>query len=136
MFSLLCPPSLFSISRHLTQQKKHSRSERKKRVGFVSSLIGGDEPHGLLVLDVIRSLKGLFDFFVVSVGSKPPTKPFFDATNGNVFTTGYTDYKAREVLNSLELDCIVYIEAMNDAIVHFLGYQRFAAVQILVMGRY
>ena len=69
MFALLCPPSLFEMAGHLGQSNSASTSnsstskEQKKRVGFVSSLIGGDEPHGLLVLDIMRSLKNLFDFF-------------------------------------------------------------------------
>ena len=134
MFSLLCPSQLFEVSPHLADILSSKSHQRKKRIGFVSSLIGGDEPHGLLVLDVIRSLQGLFEFFVVSVGSKPPSSDFFHATNGNVFQVGYDDNAARNLLKSLELDCLVYAEAMNEAIVYFLGYQRFAKVQILVMG--
>ena len=86
-------------------------------------------------MDIIRSLKNsdLFDFYVVSVGSKPLSQEFLSSANG-VFNAGYDDAKARSVLKSLELDCLVYCESMNDPIVHFLGYQRFADVQILVMG--
>lgn len=90
---------------------------------------------GLLILDIMQSLKNsdLFDFYVVSVGSKPLSQDFLSSANG-VFNVGYDDAKARSVLKSLELDCLVYCESMNDPIVHFLGYQRFAEVQILVMG--
>ena len=51
-----------------------------------------------------------------------------------VFYVGFNELEAGKVLKSLELDCLVYAESMNDPIVHFLGYQRFAQVQILVMG--
>lgn len=142
MFTLLCPASLFEIAGHLDDKERAPSAQfpagnlRKKRVGFVSSLIGGDEPHGLLILDILRSLKDLFDFYVVSIGSKPLSDEFLQHANGGVFAVGYDEVQARNVLKSLELDCLVYAESMNDPIVHFLGYQRFSDVQILVMGRY
>lgn len=134
MFTELCSPSLFQLAPHLLAPPNNPT--KKKRVGFVSSLIGGDEPHGLLVLDVIRSLTptGLFEFFVVSAGSKVPSADFFKTTNGNVFTTGFDGKAAEKLLQSLELDCLVYCESMNEATLHFLGHQRYASTQILVMG--
>lgn len=142
MFALLCPPSLFEVAGHLANidrvrsTQSHAINVQKKRVGFVSSLIGGDEPHGLLVLDIIRSLKRLFDFYVVSIGSKPLSNEFLQHASGGVFAVGYDEVQARQVLSSLQLDCLVFAESMNDPIVHFLGYQRFAAIQILVQGRW
>ena len=135
MFTELCPPNLFEVAPHLSTQRNKPPKE-KKRVGFISSLIGNDEPHGLLVLDVIRSLSSTnyFEFFVISNGSKAPSEDFYRVTNGKVFITGFDDNKAKELLKSLELDCLVYLEAMNDAIMYFLGYQRYAEVQILAMG--
>lgn len=135
MFTELCPPELFEVSPHL-MTSNNKTTNTKKKVGFISSLIGDDEPHGLLVLDVIRSLSSTnyFDFFVISNGPKAPSSEFYRVTNGNVYATGFDDYKARELLKSLELDCLVYLEAMNDAMMYFLGYQRFAKVQILAMG--
>ena len=132
MFSLLCPASLFEVAGHLARTK--AGNTHRKRVGFVSSLIGGDEPHGLLIVDILRSnLRDLFDFFVVSIGSKPLTTAFSGLAT--TFQVGYDEVRARHVLRSLELDCLVYAESMNDPIVHFLGYQRFAEVQVLLMGR-
>ena len=138
MFSLLCPPSLFEVANHLVSGENNAISSsngQKKRVGFVSSLIGGDEPHGLLVLDIIRSLKGtgLFEFYVVSAGSKPLSQEFYEHSNG-VYSIGFDEFQARAVLKSLELDCLIYLESMNEAMVHLLGYQRYAREQILVMG--
>jgi len=132
MFALLCPPSLFEVSPHLARKDRITK-QRMKRIGFVSSLIGGNEPHGLLVLDVIRSLKGLFQFYVVSIGSKTLTTEFHTVSDG-AYEVGYDSRAARTLLMSLELDCLVFAEAMNEAIVYSLGYQRFAPVQVLVMG--
>lgn len=132
MFTMLCPELLFEIAGHLSTPSPEC-NVKKKRVGFVSSLIGGDEPHGLLVLDILKSLKYLFDFYVVSIGSKPLSEEFLNHATG-VYVVGYDEVKAREVLKSLELDCLVYAESMNSPIVYFLGYQRFARVQILVQG--
>ncbi|KAL3787058.1 hypothetical protein HJC23_011742 [Cyclotella cryptica] len=141
MFTELCPSALFEVSSHLVTPNNESTatmepSEEKRRVGFISSFIGDDEPHGLLVLDVIRSLSrtDIFDFFVISIGAKSPSSEFYRAAKGNVYTTGFDDSKARNLLKSLKLDCLVYLEAMNDATIYFLGYQRYAQVQILVMG--
>ena len=126
MFILLCPDSLFEVADHLVKIADRSLStpssttgEHKKRVGFVSSLIGGDEPHGLLILDILRSLKDLFSFYLISIGSKPLSDEFLNYAS--VFSVGYNEVQARNVLKSLELDCLVYMESMNDPIVHFLG---------------
>ncbi|KAL3758952.1 hypothetical protein ACHAWU_003023 [Discostella pseudostelligera] len=132
LFTHLCPDSLFEIAGHLTTPQPAFNSQ-KKRVGFISSLMGGDEPHGLLVLDIMRSLKNLFDFYVVSIGSKPLSEEFVHHASG-VFAVGYDEVSAKNVLKSLELDCLVYAESMNSPIVYFLGYQRFAHIQILVQG--
>ena len=132
MFTLLCPASLFEVAGHLSTPLSAANSH-KKRVGFVSGLIGGDEPHGLLILDIMRSLKNLFDFYVVNIGSKPVSEEFLHHAYG-VYDVGYDEVKAQHVIKSLELDCLVYAESMNSPIVYFLGYQRFAHVQILVQG--
>jgi protein O-GlcNAc transferase len=42
--------------------------------------------------------------------------------------------ETKKILHSLELDCLIFLEAMNTASMYFLGYQRFADVQVLVMG--
>eukprot|EP00985_Skeletonema_marinoi_P009089 scaffold4188_cov138-Skeletonema_marinoi.AAC.2 len=133
MFTLLCPDELYEISPHLNPTNQR-QTRPKKRVGIISSLIGGDEPHGLLVQPVVRDLKNIFDFVIISVGSKQPSQEFFKATDGNVFSTGYDETETKQLLHSLELDCLIYLEAMNTAQLYFLGYQRFAEVQVLVMG--
>eukprot|EP00957_Ditylum_brightwellii_P057704 4375595-Ditylum_brightwellii.AAC.1 len=94
---------------HVTQERR-----QKLRVGFISSLFGGDAPH-------------------VGIGSKKPSRDFVDAT-AEYFHVGYYDELAREVLISQKLDCLVFAEMQNEAIAHFLGYYRFAPIQILVMG--
>ena len=114
MFTHLCPDELYEISPHLIPIPNHQRQVRpKKRVGIISSLIGGDEPHGLLVQPVVRHLQNTFDFFIVSVGSKPPSEEFYKITNGNVFNTGYDEVETKKILHSLELDCLIYLEVMN-----------------------
>ena len=133
MFTLLCPDALYETLPHLAPPSPR-QVRPKKRVGIISSLIGGDEPHGLLVQPVVRDLKNIFDFFVVSVGSKQPSQEFYKITNGNVFNTGYDEMETKQTLHSLELDCLIFLEAMNTAQLYFLGFQRFAEVQVLIMG--
>ncbi len=133
MFTLLCPEELFEVSPHLALTSPR-QVRPKKRVGIISSLIGGDEPHGLLVQPVVRDLKNIFDFYIISVGSTEPSEEFYKVPDGNVFSTGYNEMETKQTLHSLELDCLIFLEAMNTAQLYFLGYQRFAEVQILVMG--
>ena len=134
MFGKLCSPSLFEIAPHLAHSSSRNVDKnKKKRIGFVSSLIGGDEPHGLLFLDIIRSLGDMFDFYVVSIGSKTLSEDFVRYST-EAYSIGYDDSRARSLLKSLELDCLVFGEMMNDPIAYFLGYQRYASVQILVQG--
>ena len=47
---------------------------------------------------------------------------------------GRNDAYASALLVSLKLDCVVFAEGMNEAMIYFLAFQRFAPVQILVMG--
>ena len=134
MFEQLCAPSLLEIAPHLALPDEEAFGKSaKKRVAFVSSLIGGDEPHGLLFLDIIKSLRDMFDFYVVSIGSKALSDKFLKYATA-AYSVGYDDSRARSLLKSLELDCLIFGEVMNDPIVYFLGYQRYASVQILVQG--
>jgi len=86
-------------------------------------------------MDVIRRLpKKYFNVVAVMIGVKEPTQDFIDAISGNYFQVGYNDALARRILMKEELDCLVFAEMQNEAVIHFLGYQRFAPVQVLVMG--
>jgi predicted O-linked N-acetylglucosamine transferase (SPINDLY family) len=98
-------------------------------------LFGGNEPHGLLLIDIIRRLpKELFESIAIGLGNKPPSESFLDAVSGNYFSVGYNEEYAKNLLSSQEFDCIVFAENLNDGTMHFLAYNRFAPVQILVMG--
>ena len=90
---------------------------------------------GLLLIDVIRRLpKNIFQVVAVGIGPKKPSQDFLDAVLENFHSVGYNDDLARRVLSNEELDCLVFVEMQNEAVVHFLGYQRFAPIQVLVMG--
>ena len=90
---------------------------------------------GLLLIDVIRRLpKKAFVIMAVGIGAKKPSDDFVDALSGNYHSVGYNDVLARRLLMNEELDCLIFAEMQNEAVVHFLGYQRFAPIQILVMG--
>lgn len=122
---------------HQNGSHDHSSSppREKIRIVFVSCLFGGNEPHGQLVLDVIKSLPSrIFESVAVSVGLKLPLPNFIEAVNGKVFSVGRDKEKAREVISSQRPDCVVFVENINNGIMHFLAYERFAPVQILLMG--
>eukprot|EP00592_Proboscia_alata_P016953 CAMPEP_0194395942 /NCGR_PEP_ID=MMETSP0174-20130528/124703_1 /TAXON_ID=216777 /ORGANISM="Proboscia alata, Strain PI-D3" /LENGTH=810 /DNA_ID=CAMNT_0039191933 /DNA_START=266 /DNA_END=2697 /DNA_ORIENTATION=+ len=156
MYEYVCPSELFQLAPHLSDLQESERclpyqscvysempaktvrgkdAVQKLRIGFVSSHFGINEPHGLLLIDVIRRLPpDKFYSMAVGVGPISPSKDFVDALSGEYFAAGYSDSLARRILMSQKLDCLIFAEMQNEAILHFLGFQRFAPVQILVMG--
>ena len=133
LVSLEAAPLISSNIIHSNQRDAH-RSD-KIRIAFVSSHFGGNEPHGLLVIDVIRRLpRSKFECFAIGIGKKKPSKEFLSAVSENYYHVGHNEAQAQDILSSLRLDCLVFGEILNEAILYFLSFQRFAPVQILVMG--
>lgn len=107
----------------------------KLRIVFISSHFGGNEPHGLLMIDVIRRLPSkLFECIAIGVGRKAPSTAFINALNGNYHGVGTNDQTVRDLVTSLEPDCLIFGEVMNDGTLFTLAQNRFAPIQILVMG--
>ena len=107
----------------------------KLRIVFISSHFGGNEPHGLLMIDVIRRLPSdMFESIAIGTGTRVPSKAFVDAVYGNYHGIGSNDLSARELMSSLKPDCVVFGEVMNDGTLFTLAQTRFAPIQILVMG--
>lgn len=60
--------------------------ETKIRIAFVSSHFGGNEPHGLLLVDVMRRLPSeKFECIAIGIGSKQPGEAFIDS-HGNYYS--------------------------------------------------
>ena len=121
---------------HQSTLANHSIESKRRRgklnIYFVSSHFGGDEPHGLLLIDVIRRIPSrLFEVSVVVVGPKEVSNEFKKAINGRIVRTGYDEVLARHTLFESQADCIVFAEMQNEATLHFLGYQRFAPIQVV-----
>ncbi len=135
---LYAPPAIISsdMTSWLAPKRSEEHSIRSKvRVAFVSCLLGGNEPHGQLVLNVIKSLpSSIFESIAVSVGQKLPLPNFVEAVGGHVFSVGRDIEKARYIISSQTPDVVVFVENINHGIMHFLAYERFAPVQILLMG--
>lgn len=107
----------------------------KLRIVFFSSHLGGNEPHGLLIIDVIRRLPSrIFECIAIGVGTKAPSQEFIAAVNGNYFGVGTNDHRAVELLAQLAPDCLVFGEVMNEGMLYFLAQNRFAPIQVLLMG--
>jgi len=105
-----------------------------KRIVFVSCLFGGDEPHGLLILDVLKRLpKDIFEIIAMGVGVKRPESEFLDAVAA-YYHVGNDSTKASILLTSLQPNCVVFMEHVNNGIMQFLLFQRYAEIQILCMG--
>ena len=123
---------------HLNFNKLISESENERsklRIIFMSSHFGGNEPHGLLLLDVIRRLPtNLFECIAFGIGTKEPSHAFISAVNGNYYSIGTNDDRARELLRLLKPDCLVFGEILNEGLLFFLAQTRFAPLQVLAMG--
>lgn len=123
---------------HLTFTKmlmQGVNTRSKLRIIFISSHFGGNEPHGLLLLDVIRRLpSSLFECFAIGVGTKNPSQTFIESVNYKYFGVGTNDRHTRELLIELSPDALVFGEVMNEGMLFSLAQTRFAPIQILVMG--
>lgn len=75
-----------------------------------------------------------FECIAIGIGSTQPGEDFIDSVSGNYYGVGRNDAYAIKLLSSLALDCVVFAESMNEALIYFLAFQRFAPVQVLVMG--
>ena len=107
----------------------------KKLIVFVSCLIGGNEPHGQLVREVIRRLPSrLFEASAIGIGSIPPADDFISVLSGNFYSAGNDRERVRSILSSLRPDALIFIENLNSPIMHYLAYERFAPIQVLLMG--
>jgi predicted O-linked N-acetylglucosamine transferase (SPINDLY family) len=116
-------------------QDENEKKRSRLRIVFISSHFGGNEPHGLLLIDVIRRLPSkLFECIAIGVGTKEPSRRFVDAVNGKFYGVGSNDRRARELLQSLKPDCLVFGEVLNEGFLFFLAQTRFAPLQVLVMG--
>ena len=108
---LLGPASLLSATAGCNPAGREKAENRKKRIGFISSLFGSGEPHGLLLRNVISSLnKTNYEIYVVSVGSVSPLDAVIYSKADEVIAVGYEWSVARRVLEELELDVLVFGE--------------------------
>jgi len=151
MYTKLCPTSLFEISPHLAQYSTPllaksqnvpiahpspiNQNRDKFRIGFISCKFGIDEPHGLLLIDVVRRLpRNIFETVAFSHGVKSPSQEFVDVFSEGFYHVGHDENRMRTYLKAAELDCLVFGETQNEASVYFQGFQRYAPIQIAVMG--
>lgn len=115
---------LLGVARHLVKNKvddddeKNAKKEKKKKgkfkIAFVSSMFHQGEPHGLLLIDVIKSVPSVhFEKTLVSVGSRAPDPEIVAAVDQTV-GVGFNFFLAQKVLNDLELDVLVFAEMQNE----------------------
>ena len=135
------PPVIVSDVTQVTGLQRQSLGQsiaptsERIRIIFVSCLCGGNEPHGQLILDLIQRLPSrIFESIAIGVGSKPPSDEFVEAVNGNFHFVGQNEERARAMLASQTPDCVIFVENINNPLMHFLAYERFAPIQVLLMG--
>ena len=119
----------------ITHNHDSTSSIQQRTIVFISCLFSGNEPHGQLVIDIIKRLpREIFNCVAVGIGSKAPGETLLQALNGKYYVAGHSRQKAAQILVSLNPDCVVYVENINNPTIHFLAYERFAPIQILLMG--
>ena len=85
-------------------------------------------------MDVMKRIPArIFECIAVGVGTKEPSREFINVTSA-YYNAGNSDVRARDIVSSLRPDCVVFGEVMNEAILYFLAHERFAPIQILLMG--
>lgn len=123
-------PGLIPTDSNTTRQQGN-----KLRIVFISSHFGTNEPHGLLLIDVIKKLpSSIFECFAIMIGANNPSQSFVDAFKGKYYSVGSNDHRARELLVELTPDCLVFGEVMNSGMLFTLAQIRFAPIQIILMG--
>ncbi len=123
-------PGLIPTDSKITRQQGS-----KLRIVFISSHFGTNEPHGLLLIDVIKKLpSSIFECIAIMIGTNYPSQSFVDALEGKYYSVGSNDHRARELLVELTPDCLVFGEVMNSGMLFTLAQIRFAPIQIILMG--
>jgi predicted O-linked N-acetylglucosamine transferase (SPINDLY family) len=109
-------------------------ARQKKRIVFISCLLHGSEPHGQLILNVLKYLpRSVFETVLVSLTSKPLSTDMIEAVDSHHHISQKLPV-ARQFLISLGADCLVFVESLNTGVMYFLAHERFAPVQIMLMG--
>ncbi|GMI42148.1 hypothetical protein TrCOL_g12907 [Triparma columacea] len=107
---------------------------RRKKIGFISSLFKINEPHGLLMSEVIGGLdRDVWEVVIIAIGGGTIDEVIHKRAD-SVVTLTYFHASSCSLLSSLKLDILVFLEMQNEATAHILGYGRFAPIQCLVMG--
>lgn len=103
------------------------------RVGFLSKFFGIFEPHGLLLDGVMRYLpRDIFEVFALPVArtdSKPVAPSITDAAD-HVIEVSLKHQHALAMLDSLQLDILIFADTMSEPMSHFLAHNRMAPIQV------
>lgn len=133
MYSLptIVDPSLSPLSTSLLDT---NNLKQKARIVFVSCLLHGDEPHGQLIQNVVQSIsRSVLEIIIVNVSSKSLNQDMMAAVD-EFYNTPNNLISVRILLDSLRPDCLVFVESVNAGVMYFLAHERFAPVQVMLMG--
>ncbi|GBG29414.1 Ankyrin repeat domain-containing protein 1 [Hondaea fermentalgiana] len=109
-------------------------------VGFISKFWHDNHAHGQLLAGVLSALASDADFepWVLSLVNVrgPPSQEVIDAVgdSSRVVDLSSDASTARERLDALNLDVLVFVDTMSEAVTHFLARERHALVQVAFWG--
>jgi len=112
-------------------------TNRRARVGFLSKLFAEHEPHGLLLEGVVQHLpRDRFYVIVLPVASpgRPAASELLRASADLVVELGLNMRENRQKLIEAKLDVLVFADMLSEPMSYFLGFTRFAPVQVCFWG--
>ena len=112
-----------------------ARTRRRARIGFLSKLFAEHEPHGLLLEGACSTTTGQL------CRGLPVASPGRDAASGLLRTSadelielGLNMRENRLTLIKAQLDVLVFADMLSEPMSYFLGFSRFAPVQVCFWG--
>ena len=118
-------------------EAKFSDKESRIKIGFISKSFGVFEPHGLLLDGVVKYLpRSLFKVYVLRILLEKETAGHMISPTLADFADELVDVPqahslAAEIVEKLQLDILVFADALCEQVNHFLMFSRYAPVQIL-----
>ena len=136
-------PKVFFYAPHVEPTRAARAADRRasaptpSRVGFVSKFFGEHEPHGLLLEGLVQHLpRDRFTVVVCPIASpgRPAASELLRESADELRPVGLNYYDARQTLAAAELDVLVFADMLSEPMSYFLGFGRFAPVQIAFWG--
>ena len=139
------PPSFFSPSylhQYFGEMNQNTTNNKKKKgkkvtVGFMSKFFGIFEPHGMLLDGIMKHLpRSRFISVALSIARTDgkPLNPTINFAADEIVEIPLSYNYARELIEGLDLDILVFADTMSEPMTHFLAHSRISPLQFAFWG--